>query len=110
MKGFDDKIAYFVHSLPATYLLAGPCGVLLFAVRSDRTQVTVQGDRWREKFSLGRFFTIFRREGLGNPPRVGRAVEKDPRVVGKRTAQSRWRSRQRVIGHRTHRLCRRLFK
>jgi hypothetical protein len=69
MKGFDDKYAYFVHSLPATYLLAGPCGVLLFAVRSDRTQVTVQGDRWREKFSLGRFFTIFAREGLGNPPR-----------------------------------------
>ncbi len=69
MKGFDDKYLYFVHSLPATYLLAGPCGVILFAVRSDRTQVTVQGDRWREKFSLGRFFTIFAREGVGNPPR-----------------------------------------
>ena len=69
MKGFDDKYVYFVHSLPATYLLAGPCGVLLFAVRSDRTQVTVKGDRWREKFSLGRFFTIFAREGVGNPPR-----------------------------------------
>lgn len=69
MKGFDDKYVYFVHSLPAAYLLAGPCGVLLFAIRSDRTQVTVQGDRWREKFSLGRFFTIFAREGVGNPPR-----------------------------------------
>lgn len=69
MKGFDDKYVYFVHSLPATYLLAGPCGVILFAVRSDRTQVTVHGERWREKFSLRRFFTIFAREGVGNPPR-----------------------------------------
>lgn len=69
MKGFDDKYAYFVHSLPTNYLLAGPCGILLFAVRSDRTQVIVQGDRWREKFSIGRFFTVFAREGLGNPPR-----------------------------------------
>jgi len=69
MKGFDDKYAYFVHSLPATYLVAGPCGILLFAVRSDRTQVTIQGDRWREKFSAGRLLTVFAREGLGNPPR-----------------------------------------
>lgn len=69
MKGFDDKYAYFVHSLPAMYLVAGPCGILLFALRSDRTQVSVQGDRWREKFSIGRFFTVFAREGLGNPPR-----------------------------------------
>lgn len=69
MKGFDDKYAYFVHSLPATYLVAGPCGILLFAVRSDRTQVTIKGDRWREKFSVGRLLTVFAREGLGNPPR-----------------------------------------
>lgn len=69
MKGFDDKYAYFVHSLPATYLVAGPCGILLFAVRSDRTQVSIQGEHWREKFSAGRFFTVFAREGLGNPPR-----------------------------------------
>lgn len=70
MKGFDDKYAYFVHSLPsANYLVAGPCGILLFAVRSDKTDITIKGDRWRERFSLGRFFTVFAREGLGNPPR-----------------------------------------
>jgi hypothetical protein len=70
MKGFDDKYAYFVHSLaPANYVVAGPCGILLFAVRSDKTDITIQGDRWRERFSLGRFFTVFAREGLGNPPR-----------------------------------------
>lgn len=67
LKGMDDKYSYFSWSLPANYLLVGPCGLLLFAVRSDRSKVTINGDKWREPFSIGRIFTIFAREGLGNP-------------------------------------------
>lgn len=67
MKGFDDKYAYFAWSLPANHVLVGPSGILVMAVRSDRGRVTVQGDRWREPFSIGRFFTVFAREGVGNP-------------------------------------------
>jgi hypothetical protein len=67
MKGFDDKYAYFAWSLPANYLVAGPFGLLIFSVRSDKGRVTVQGDRWREPFSFGRIFTVFAREGVGNP-------------------------------------------
>lgn len=67
MKGFDDKYAYFAWSLPANYVLVGPSGIQVFAVRSDKGRVTVQGERWREPFSLGRFFTVFAREGVGNP-------------------------------------------
>lgn len=67
MKGFDDKYAYFVWSLPAHHVLVGPCGILVMALRSDRGKVTVQGDRWREPFSILRFFTVFAREGVGNP-------------------------------------------
>lgn len=67
MKGFDDKYAYFAWSLPANYVLVGPSGITVMAVRSDRSKVTVQGDRWREPFSIGRFFTVFAREGVGNP-------------------------------------------
>lgn len=67
MKGFDDKYSYFAWSLPANHVLVGPSGILVMAVRSDRGKVTVQGDRWREPFSLGRFFTVFAREGVGNP-------------------------------------------
>ncbi len=67
MKGFDDKYAYFAWSLPASHVLVGPGGVMVFAIRSDRGKVTVQGDRWREPFNIGRFFTIFAREGVGNP-------------------------------------------
>lgn len=69
MKGFDDKYAYFAYGLPSQYVVSGPCGVLLFVVRGDRGRITVDGDRWREPFSIGRFFTIFAREGLGNPAR-----------------------------------------
>lgn len=67
MKGFDDKYAYFAWSLPASHVVVGPGGLTVLAVRSDRGKVTVQGDRWREPFSIGRFFTVFAREGVGNP-------------------------------------------
>jgi hypothetical protein len=54
-------------SLPVGYALAGPNGVTVFAVRSDKGRVIVNGDKWREPFSFGRIFTIFAREGVGNP-------------------------------------------
>jgi hypothetical protein len=67
MKGFDDKFAYFAQSLPAGYVLAGPNGVTVFAVRSDKGRVQVNGAKWREPFSFSRIFTFFAREGVGNP-------------------------------------------
>ncbi len=67
MKGLDDKYAFFSQSLPASYLLAGPNGITVFALRSDKGKVTVEGNKWREPFSIMRFFTFFAREGLGSP-------------------------------------------
>lgn len=67
MKGLDDKYGYFAMSLPVGYALAGANGITVFAVRSDKGRVTVTGDKWREPFSFGRIFTIFAREGVGNP-------------------------------------------
>jgi len=69
LKGLDDKYAYFAWTLPANYVLVGPCGILVFALRSDRGRVIVEGDRWREPFRFSRLFTIFAREGVGNPSR-----------------------------------------
>ena len=69
LKGFDDKYGYFALSLPVGYVVAGPNGVTIFAVRSDKGRVIVDGDKWKEPFSLGRIFTIFAREGVGNPGR-----------------------------------------
>jgi hypothetical protein len=82
LKGFDDKFAYFAHSLPGCpYVIAGPCGVLLFAVRNDRGRFIINGDRWREPFSLGRIFTIFAREGVGHPPHELEEQSKKMRVL-----------------------------
>jgi hypothetical protein len=67
LKGLDDKFAFFSQSLPASYLLAGPNGITIFALRSDKGKVTVEGNKWREPFSLTRFFTFFAREGVGSP-------------------------------------------
>jgi MFS family permease len=67
LKGLDDKFAYFVQSLPAGYLLAGPNGITIFALRSDKGKVVVEGNKWKEPFSLTRFFTFFAREGVGAP-------------------------------------------
>jgi hypothetical protein len=69
MKGFDDKYTYFAWSLPVNYVVSGPFGAAVFAVRSDKSRVTVNGDRFREPFTIGRIFTVFAREGLGNPLR-----------------------------------------
>lgn len=79
LKGFDDKYGLFLWSLPdAPYLLAGPNGIQVFIVRGDKGQVNVSGDRWKEPFSIGRMFTAFTREGLGNP---GREVEETKQKV-----------------------------
>jgi len=67
MKGFDDKYSYFAWSLPANQVIVGPSGVMVLALRSDRGKVSVQGDKWKEPFSFSRFFTVFAREGVGNP-------------------------------------------
>lgn len=69
LKGFDDKFGYFAMSLPVGYAVGGPNGVTIFAVRSDKGRVIVNGDQWKEPFSFARLLTIFSREGVGNPGR-----------------------------------------
>jgi hypothetical protein len=67
LKGLDDKFAFFSQSLPASYLLAGPNGITIFALRSDKGKVIVNGQQWKEPFTLTRLFTFFAREGVGSP-------------------------------------------
>ena len=67
LKGLDDKHAYYAYSLPVPYALSGPFGLINLAIRSDKGKVTIEGNRWREPFSFTRIFTIFAREGVGNP-------------------------------------------
>ncbi|MCY4411584.1 MAG: hypothetical protein OXC27_14075 [Caldilineaceae bacterium] len=70
LKGFDDKYALFLWGLDdVPYILVGPLGVRVFLVRSDKGTVRVYGDKWRERFSMGRMLMFLNREGLGNPVR-----------------------------------------
>ncbi len=79
-KGIDDKHSLFIYSLPVGYVLAAPTYLLTLVVRSDRGQVQVNGDRWREKWSFGRIFGLFAREGMGNPPQELAEMEKKLRA------------------------------
>jgi len=82
LKGFDDKYALFLWGLEdLPYLLVGPLGVRVFLVRSDKGTVTVEGDRWRERFTMGRLLTFLNREGLGNPAREKDEVEQRVREL-----------------------------
>lgn len=68
LKGLDDKHALYVYSLPVGFALLTSAGLLTMTVRSDRGRIIVNGDRWREPWGFGRIFTLFAREGVGNPP------------------------------------------
>ncbi len=92
LKGFDDKYGYFVWSLPAHHVLVGPHGLMVFALRSDRGKVTVQGDRWREPFSIGRFFTVFARR-CGEPYTRTRRANGQTARFSRSSAGSRRRKR-----------------
>jgi hypothetical protein len=89
LKGLDDKYGYFALSLPAGYLVAGSNGVTIFAVRSDKGRVIVNGDQWKEPFSFSRIFTIFAREGVGNPGReIAEQAEKIRAILNAANGES----------------------
>jgi hypothetical protein len=82
LKGFDDKYALFLWGLDEVpYMLVGPSGVRVFIVRSDKGTVRIYGDRWRERFSLGRMLMFLNREGLGNPVREIEETERKVREL-----------------------------
>ncbi len=69
LKGLNDQYTLYNWVIPGvSHLLVGPCGILTFVVRSDKGTLEITGKKWREPFSVGRLFTLFAREGVGNPP------------------------------------------
>ncbi len=73
MKGFDDRYHFYAWELPVPYVLLSPQGVYAFSTRDQNGPVTVRGDRFRQKFSLGRAFFFLAQEGLGNPAQEAQA-------------------------------------
>lgn len=69
LKGLNDQYTLYNWVVPGvSHLLVGPCGLLAFVVRSDKGTLQVIGKKWKEPFTIGRLFTLFAREGVGNPP------------------------------------------
>ena len=69
LKGLNDQYTLYNWVIPGvSHLLVGPCGILTFVLRSDKGRLQVTGKKWREPFTVGRLFTLFAREGVGNPP------------------------------------------
>lgn len=73
LKGLDDRFEYYAWQLPVANVLLGPSGLYAFIVRDADGQVIASNGNWKQPFSVSRIFTIFAREGLGNPTREAAA-------------------------------------
>ena len=65
LKGFDNQFSLYNYTLPAQHVLLMPSGVAHFLVKPQTGEISVDGNRWRHKFNLGRLFRFFVEEGLG---------------------------------------------
>lgn len=69
LKGLDDRFEYYAWQLPVANVLLGPSGLYAIIVRDVDGVVTARNGKWKQPFTISRIFTIFAREGLGNPTR-----------------------------------------
>ena len=69
LKGLDDRFEYYAWQLPVANVLLGPSGLYAIIVRDVDGVVTARDGKWKQPFTISRIFTIFAREGLGNPTR-----------------------------------------
>ncbi len=69
LKGLDDRFEFYAWHLPVANVLLGPSGLYAFIVRDADGVVNATDGKWKQPFSMGRVFTVFAREGLGNPTR-----------------------------------------
>lgn len=73
LKGLDDRYEYYAWQLPVANVLLGPGGVYALIVRDTDGVVNAKEGQWKQPFTVSRIFTIFAREGLGNPTREATA-------------------------------------
>jgi hypothetical protein len=69
LKGLGKDYKIYHYALPVPHLLLTPEGPLVIVVRLERGEISVSGDKWKQKLSAWRVLTFLGREGLGNPTR-----------------------------------------
>jgi hypothetical protein len=67
LKGNDDRYQLYNWFLPASHVLLTPNGVYSITAKDQTGEIAVEGDTWRQKFTLSRALMFFAAESLGNP-------------------------------------------
>jgi hypothetical protein len=67
LKGLGGEYNLYHFALPVSHLLLTPSGPVVLIVKTEGREYTVEGDRWRQRFSLGTVLRFMGQEGLGNP-------------------------------------------
>lgn len=69
LKGLSREYKLYHFSLPSPHVLLSPNGPIVFVTKIEGGDFRVDGDKWKQGFSLGRILGFMGREGLGNPAR-----------------------------------------
>lgn len=69
LKGLDDRYVLFNYMMPASHVLLGPHGLMVFRLKDQPGEIECRGNRWKQKKTAMRILTAFGSEGLGNPTR-----------------------------------------
>ena len=67
LKGLSKDYKLYHYLLPAPHVLLTPIGVFVIVTRMEGGTFSVEGDKWRQRFSAGMLVRFMGREGLGNP-------------------------------------------
>ncbi|MBN1217592.1 MAG: hypothetical protein JXM69_01585 [Anaerolineae bacterium] len=67
LKKFGKEYVLFNYTTTPPHILITPSRLYVIVVKRQSGQITVRGDKFSRKFSLGRFFRFFAEEGLGVP-------------------------------------------
>ncbi len=67
LKGLGREYRLYHYALPAPHVLLTPNGPMVLIAKFEGGEYTVEGERWRQRFSPMRVLGFMGREGLGNP-------------------------------------------
>jgi hypothetical protein len=83
LKGIGNKsVLYSYYLFPARHVLITPHGVFALITRFQDGQFTVEGDQWRtHRSALGRVFSIFRFDSIGNPSNEARTAAQQVKAL-----------------------------
>jgi hypothetical protein len=85
LKGLGKEFKLYHYALRVPHVLLTPVGAMALVIKTEGGVYTVDGDRWRQRFSFGRLLRFMGQEGMGNPTREAQyQVDALRRFVNKR--------------------------